>query len=105
MYTEISRGKKGEPNDYAVFVCDTASDIAKLPTTKRASLDGQHKPCFVASKAVVIEEDATYVLNHSDKWIKCSALNDGIGGGSGGGSGSSTDKDNPLIGDDLSDWR
>ena len=58
--------------NYREFTVDFISDIADLPTSKRAgNLSNQldNSPCAIGSTALVIEGAQTYILSPSDHWV------------------------------------
>lgn len=84
MWKRIGYGKENFPYNYSEFLCDSESDIANLPTSKKDSdaEDGIIPNCSPGSKAIVVETKKVYILNNADEWVY---LYDCGGNGGGGG--------------------
>lgn len=68
-WTTLCYGKQDMPFNYCEFICDSKDDISDLPTNKHKSNLGQIKlTCAIGSKATVIEDGSTYILNNQNNW-------------------------------------
>lgn len=69
-WTTLCYGKQDMPFNYCEFICDSKDDITNLPTNKRASNLGQIEfTCAIGSKAIIVEDGSTYILNNQNSWI------------------------------------
>lgn len=57
MAITVTKTNNSPNPDYKEFTCDTASDVANLPTN-----------CCAGSSAFVIETGALYMLNSLGEW-------------------------------------
>ena len=69
MIERIRYGGVSNPYNYSEFTCDTASDIADLPTNKDIGKYKNLNTCSIGSKATVISDRTMYILNGDNQWI------------------------------------
>lgn len=83
MWSRLTYGCKGDkPYNYSVFICDTSSDLEELPTNERKSLTHKVGKCSVGSRAIVVDEQTTYILNNNNEWKIFSSAGSGGSGDS-----------------------
>lgn len=73
MAIHIKANKGVYPDNHEEFICDSLSDIAKLPTAG----------CIPGSEAFVIEDSSNFMLNNANVWKKIIKVTSD-GGASGG---------------------
>ncbi|HAU88345.1 MAG TPA: hypothetical protein DCW90_23580 [Lachnospiraceae bacterium] len=69
MIERIRYGGVSNPYNYSEFTCDTAADIADLPTNKDVGKYKNLDTCSVGSKATVISDRTMYILNGDNQWV------------------------------------
>ena len=69
MIERIRYGGVNNPYNYSEFVCDTVVDLADLPTTVSVDKYKKFDTCSIGSKATVISNKTTYILNSNNQWI------------------------------------
>ena len=69
MIERIRYGGVSNPYNYSEFTCDTAADIADLPTNKDIGKYKNLDTCSIGSKATVISDRTMYILNGDNQWI------------------------------------
>lgn len=69
MIERIRYGGVSNPYNYSEFTCDTAADIADLPTNKDIGKYKNLDTCSVGSKATVISDRTMYILNGDNQWV------------------------------------
>lgn len=69
MIERIRYGGVNNPYNYSEFVCDTVVDLADLPTTVSVDKYKKFDTCSIGSKATVISDKTTYILNSNNQWI------------------------------------
>lgn len=62
------------PSRQMSYMCDTASDIADLPTSSNEGAimndDVTHKTCKEGSFCLCIGDSSGWILNSNDEWVK-----------------------------------
>lgn len=66
MIERIRYGGVNNPYNYSEFVCDTVVDLADLPTTVSVDKYKKFDTCSIGSKATVISNKTTYILNSNN---------------------------------------
>ena len=69
MIERIRYGGVSNPYNYSEFTCDTAADIADLPTNKDIGKYKNLDTCSIGSKATVISDRTMYILNGDNQWV------------------------------------
>ena len=69
MIERIRYGGVSNPYNYSEFTCDTAADIADLPTNKDVGKYKNLDTCSIGSKATVISDRTMYILNGNNQWV------------------------------------
>ena len=69
MIERIRYGGVSNPYNYSEFTCDTAADIADLPTNKDIGKYKNLDTCSIGSKATVISDRTMYILNGDSQWV------------------------------------
>ena len=69
MIERIRYGGVSNPYNYSEFTCDTAADIADLPTNKDIGKYKNLDTCSIGSKATVISDRTMYILNGNNQWV------------------------------------
>ena len=69
MIERIRYGGVSNPYNYSEFTCDTAADIADLPTNKDIGKYKNLNTCSIGSKATVISDRTMYILNGDNQWV------------------------------------
>ena len=69
MIQRIGYGGVNNAYNYSEFVCDTVVDLADLPTTVSVDKYKKFDTCSIGSKATVISNKTTYILNSNNQWI------------------------------------
>ena len=69
MIERIRYGGVSNPYNYSEFTCDTAADIADLPTNKDVGKYKNLDTCSIGSKATVISDRTMYILNGDNQWV------------------------------------
>lgn len=69
MIERIRYGGVNNPYNYSEFVCDTVVDLTDLPTTVSVDKYKKFDTCSIGSKATVISNKTTYILNSNNQWI------------------------------------
>ena len=69
MIERIRYGGVSNPYNYSEFTCDTAVDIADLPTNKDVGKYKNLDTCSIGSKATVISDRTMYILNGDNQWV------------------------------------
>ena len=69
MIERIRYGGVSNPYNYSEFTCDTAADIADLPTNKDIGKYKNLNTCSIGSKATVISDRTMYILNGNNQWV------------------------------------
>ena len=69
MIERIRYGGVSNPYNYSEFTCDTAADIADLPTNKDIGKYKNLDTCSIGSRATVISDRTMYILNGDNQWV------------------------------------
>ena len=69
LIERIRYGGVSNPYNYSEFTCDTAADIADLPTNKDIGKYKNLDTCSIGSKATVISDRTMYILNGNNQWV------------------------------------
>ena len=69
LIDRISYGGVSNPDNYSEVTCDTAADIADLPTNKDVGKYKNLDTCSIGSKATVISDRTMYILNGDNQWV------------------------------------
>lgn len=68
MITRLKYGGDGLPYNYSEFICDSMDDIENLPTSSAGGLT--YDVCSVGSKAYIVNDSSTHILNNQDEWVQ-----------------------------------
>ena len=69
MIERIRYGGVSNPYNYSEFTCDTAADIADLPTNKDIGKYKNLDTCSIGSRVTVISDRTMYILNGDNQWV------------------------------------